>query len=159
MENEAQVPNPNPTPPPPPAPARTQGLSRPRKWFRRFGCCLLLIVWFVLMLMPCFFVTLLVEKDIVISRSSVPDHEWRVFILEEPDERGFGFTSGKIVSGGSDEETVCVVTSVDYLLWEGESEPDTYCNCFERVGEGWSTTLAGGDADCNPREFEFDEDQ
>lgn len=151
METEAPPQDPTPAPPP--------GRSRPRRWFRRLGCCLLLIVWFVLMLMPCFFVTLLVEKDIVISRSSVPDHEFRIFILEEPNERGFGFSSGTIVSGGGDEQTVCVVTSVDYLLWEGEAEPDTHCNCFERAGEGWSTTMAGGDADCHPREFNFDDEQ
>jgi len=119
----------------------------------------MVIVWLLLMLTPCFFVTLLVEKDVVLHLSSVPDHELRVFILEDPDQRGFGFSRGKIVSGGSDEQTVCVVTSVSYLLWRGEGQPDKHCNCFERVGDDWSTTLAGGDKDCNPREFNFDEDQ
>ena len=131
--------------------------SAARKWFRRGGCLVIFIIWLGLMLLPCFFITLLVEKEIIISRSDVPEHEYRFFLLEQPDEQGIGISRARIISGGEDEDAVCVVTSVSYYLWEGEGDNSTYCNCYEKSGDSWSPTLIGGDADCKPVDFSADE--
>jgi hypothetical protein len=74
----------------------------------------------------------------------------RFFLLQEPDERGFGIENGRIVSGGEEEGQYCIVTSLTYLLWEGEGEDVSYCNCYERQADIWNSTLVGGDENCQP---------
>jgi hypothetical protein len=128
-----------------------------KHYLRRSGCCVMVAVWVVLLLMPCFFVTLVVRKEIIISRSDIPEHEYRIFLLENEDERGFGLSRGSIKSGGEDEDAACVITHTDYLLWEGEGEDAVYCSCYEKFGDEWSAVMVGGDAECQPIEFEFDE--
>jgi len=128
-----------------------------RRWFNRSSCCVMFAVWVIVMLMPCFFVTLLVNKEIVFSRSDLPEHEYRLFILEETDLRGFGFSRARVESGGADEDNFCMVTSISYLLWEGEGDGLTYCNCYEKAGEDWSPVMVGGDENCEPVDFEFGE--
>jgi hypothetical protein len=131
-------------------------LPQPRKIRYRTACPLMLLIWIPVLICPCFFVTLLVEKEITFKRSDVPEHEYRIFFMDNPDTRGFGLSRGRVESGGVDEESVCIVTSVDYLMWVGESEPVRYCSCYEETGEEWVQTLYG-DENCEPMEFDFDE--
>ncbi|NJL94854.1 MAG: hypothetical protein HC915_14625 [Anaerolineae bacterium] len=135
--------------PAPPVPS-----SLPRVMLRRIltrgycwcGCGL----WLVLLLMPCALVTLLVENEIVVPRSDLPEHEFRLFFLDGADERGFGLARGSVVKGGEEAGAVCVRTQVDYLLWEGEASGADYCNCYEAIEGTWVPTLVGGNARCEP---------
>lgn len=131
---------------------RRKGL---RRWLNRGGCLIMFAVWFIFMLMPCFFVTLVTQKEIVVSRSDVPEHEIRVFILEESDSRGFGLSMGRVAEGDVDGESVCIKTDTNYLMWQGEGEAVSYCDCYEKSGDAWLLTQIG-DADCKPIEFDFD---
>jgi hypothetical protein len=132
-------------PPPPPR-------SRVRQFANRAGCCLIFVLWLGVMAIPIFFVVMLVQKEVVISRSDLPEHEFRIFLLEEPRQRGFGLEQGDIVSGGEEEGLYCVKTHVDYFLWEGEGEDVAYCECFEKLGDTWAQTLLG-DENCQPFAF------
>ena len=119
-----------------------------RKLLNRLGCLLLFMVWLVVMAMPCFFVTLVVEKEIIYSRSELPEDEIRLFLLDDPDQRGFGLQIGSIRSGGAEEGEYCVATSVHYLMWKGEEENVSFCNCYVVLGDQWTPTIMGGDANC-----------
>jgi hypothetical protein len=121
-----------------------------KRALRRFGCGLAIAIWLVVMLLPCLLVTLLVQKEIVIKRGDIPEHEYRLFLLENQDERGFGLSRGSIASGGEGEQNACILTRVNYFLWEGEAENKIYCDCYEKTGDDWSAVLIGGDADCQP---------
>lgn len=130
-----------------------------RRWLRRGGCFLVVLLWLACMLTPCFFVTLAVRKEIVYSRSDIPDHQYRIFLIEDPDRRGIGVVRGGIKSGGEDEKTACVAISVDYFLWESEGESVDYCNCYEKAGNEWVSTVVGGASNCQPLPTENDPDQ
>ena len=122
-----------------------------RRVVNRLGCTLLFMVWLMGMVTPCFMATLLYQGEIVIERSDLPEHEIRLFLLSNADTRGFGLSQGKIKSGGEDEGRYCIVTSIDYLLWEGKSQPTEYCSCYEKSGKEWIPT---SDPSCPPPEIE-----
>jgi hypothetical protein len=130
--------------------ARMHRRQTAKRILRRLGCGLVIAVWLVVMLLPCLLVTLLVQKELVIKRSDIPEDEYRLFILENQDERGFGLSRGSIVTGGEDTGEVCIITRVNYLLWEGEAENKVYCDCYEKTAGEWSAVLIGGDDECQP---------
>lgn len=132
--------------------ARMHRRNALRRWFRRGGCAVLIVIWLGLMSLPCAFITLMTQKEIVFSRGELPEQEWRLFLIEEPDERGLGFSAGSIESGGADEGQFCIKTTTRYFLWEGSAETVSYCNCYEQQGERWSLTLVG-DAECQALRF------
>jgi hypothetical protein len=141
----------NPIPPNPmyeAAFARRRRWESAKRWLRRSGCLILFLVWLALMAFPCTLVTLLVNRELTYQRSDLPDHHLRLFLLQQPDERGFGLERGSIKSGSEEEGQYCIVTTVNYLLWEGEGKDIHYCNCYEKIGEEWSPTLVGGDEYC-----------
>lgn len=125
--------------------ARKRRWQRFRTWLRRGGCFLLFLAWLALMAFPCTLVTLLVNRELTVTHSDLPDHHTRLFLLQQPDERGFGLERGRIKSGSEEEGQYCIVTSITYLLWEGEGENVGYCNCYEQLGQDWSATVVGGD--------------
>lgn len=128
--------------------------SHPRRSvLRRLGCLVAIVVWgFLLCALPFGFVTLLVEKEIVIPLSDKPEHEIRLFLLDEPDQRGVGLSRPNLES--QTEGAYCVKTSLHYLIWEGEGENLNYCDCYEKFGDSWGLTFIG-DANCQPPAFEF----
>lgn len=154
VEDEAIEHEEAPPPPPPPSLA-----ARIKRGLRCFGCLFAFTLWLGLMATPCAFITLIVEKELVFERSDIPDHEVRLFMLDDSqwDARGLGLQIGSIKSGGEDEDEVCILVDTDYLIWEGEAEPlDDFCECYERIDDTWSITLLG-DANCEPLEFDFAE--
>jgi len=147
--------NPPPAPETNPYAASFRAMRRRRsalKILRRLGCGLLLVLWLGVMALPCAFVTLLVEKEIVLTRSSLPEHQTRIFFLDAEDERGFGLSHTTVKSGGADAGQVCLLTRVDYLMWAGEGKPVRYCDCYEKIDETWQATLIGGTRDCQTPE-------
>lgn len=138
--------------------ARQRTRQKGIRYLRRFGCGILIVIWIGVLLLPCAFVTLLVEKEITLSRSDIPGDEYRLFLLEEPDQRGIGFSRTKTYSGDRGGDTVCLLTDVDYLLWEGSGEGSVYCNCYEKLDSAWSPTVVGADANCEPQVFDLETD-
>lgn len=118
---------------------------------RRCGCLLGIILWMLLLIiLPCGFVTLLVEKEIRFSLSDLPDDELRIFLLNSDETRGIGFQRPDIYSGGADEDAYCIITSTHYFVWEGDAQNVKTCNCYQKIEDEWVSVLVGGDENCNP---------
>lgn len=122
------------------------------RWYKRPGCLIGVTIWFFVMLIPLFFFILAVEGDITLRhRGDIPDKYehplFQISLIMEIDYRGFGLTSSAIHK--TDNDNICIETNVRYILWQGEGEPATFCDCYTRTqDEPWSlteTTLTGCD--------------
>jgi hypothetical protein len=129
-----------PEEPPKPPPSR----------LRRIGCALALVIWFTLLLTPCFLFVMATQGEIAVNLGSAPGQDLRIWLIMEADERGFG-VSRPTTASGNDANHLCVQTDVRYLLWAGKAEPVTYCDCYERSGtdQAWSSTATQQGA-CTP---------
>ena len=115
-----------------PAPSRSP--------LRRPGCVIALVIWFAILLLPCFLIVLAVQQEIVISTGSAPGQQARLWLISEADARGLGFSSATVYE--TSETALCVQNDVRFLLWTGDFEPVSYCECYERAsaGDEWSFT-------------------
>ncbi len=129
-------------------------LTRGQRYLRRLGCLVVFVVWLICMTMPCFFVTLMVENEVVHRRSDRPGHEVRVFRVEDSDTQGFGLSWGSL-KNEQDNGDYCVSTTTRFLVWEGTAETTDYCECYEQVDEGTWQLTGAYQADCKS-ELEFD---
>lgn len=108
------------------APARTSAA-------RRIGCGLMLILWFAVLLLPCFLVTLAVQQEIVIGRSGAPGELLRVWLIMEPDQRGLGVSTTALSEPAPGR--LCVQTDTRFVLWQGSEPPRIYCECYQRAAD------------------------
>ncbi len=116
-----------------------------RAWWKRPGCLLQLAVWVIIMMIPLIIMVLALQGDITIAhRGDVPNkfqHPFfQVRLVMEVDYRGLNITNSSILR--EDTDNMCIETHARFLLWEGEGEPATYCQCYTRVELGWQTTNA-----------------
>lgn len=125
-----------------PAPPADVVMPR-RSPIRRVGCAILLVIWFVVLLLPCMFGLLLTRGEIMITTGSAPNQTLRLWLISEADERGLGLSSASVYSGANNNE-LCVQTDVRYLLWAGRAEPVGYCECYTRSApdQPWEYTDA-----------------
>ena len=131
-------------------------LTQFQRYLRRVGCFLIFAVWLVCMTIPCFFVTLMVEGEVVHQWSDRPGDQTRLFRLEDTDTQGFGLSWGSLKDEA--DASYCVSTTTHYLVWEGEAEGLDYCECYEKTDGTWQVTGAY-QADCrSEREFQLDTD-
>lgn len=79
--------------------------------------------------------SLLVRGDLVVARGELT--QTRLWLIRESDQEGFGFSHDRLVSRG--EARSCVLTRVDFLLWQssGDAAGTSYCSCYERRQGGW----------------------
>jgi len=106
-----------------------------RRPLRRIGCGLLVVVWFFVLLLPLGLFILAVNEEITISRGGgIPDaHEHprlQVSLVMEVDYRGLRITD-TILREDTDTR-LCIQTNIRFLLWEGEGDPATFCDCYTR---------------------------
>ena len=111
-----------------------------RSPIRRAGCIVALVIWFVILLLPCFLIVLAVQQEIVITTGSAPGQELRLWLISEADERGLGLSSASVYQ--SSANALCVETNVHFLLWTGHSDPVLYCDCYQRASASaeWAQT-------------------
>jgi len=85
-------------------------------------------------------VTMAVQGEIRIGRGELG--ETRVWLLREGGERGLGFSGTRLVSGSEATGAACVETRVRFVILGGAegSEPVSYCECLEKIGETWTST-------------------
>lgn len=107
---------------------------------RRVGCGILLVIWFLLLLTPCFLFVLATQQEIRLSLGSAPGQEFRIWLIMEAETRGVGISSGRVDSG--DDFAVCVETTINYVLWAGREDGNVYCECYQRGSEleAWALT-------------------
>lgn len=121
--------------------------EKPRRSpLRRAGCIAALVIWFAILLLPCFLIVLATQQEIVISTGGAPGQQLRLWLISEADERGLALSTASVQQ--SDANNICVETNVRFLLWAGNSDPLSYCECYQRASdaESWSLTSSDGAA-------------
>lgn len=111
---------------------------------RRLGCALLLVLWFLLLLTPCLFIVLITQREIVLAHSNVPNDDFRVWLIQEADQRGLAVSNSRRVSAPNN--VVCTLTDVRFFLWKGKGDPNQYCSCYVRQSDSWSAVAEGAEA-------------
>ncbi len=109
-------------------------VGRRRSPLRRIGCAAGLILWALVMITPCGLFLLITQQQIVIPLGTAPDQVLRIWLVSEPRERGLGVSWASLHAGQSDQ-SVCVQTNIRFLLWAGQGEGTTYCDCFQRMSD------------------------
>ncbi|MFN8565855.1 MAG: hypothetical protein U0703_30415, partial [Anaerolineae bacterium] len=60
----------------------TETPSKPRRSpLRRAGCIVALVIWFGILLLPCFLVVLAVQQEISIPTGGAPDQRLRLWLI------------------------------------------------------------------------------
>jgi hypothetical protein len=98
---------------------------------QRIGCALALLIWFVVLLTPCFFIVMATQNEIAITLSDVPGHAFRIWLVNEADERGLAIAQPSLISSG-DPNAVCLESHIRFALWMGSTSPADYCECYQR---------------------------
>ncbi len=111
---------------------------------RRVGCGVLVALWFLVLLTPCAGFILLVQHEVVWTHSDLPDDTFRVWLIQQIDQRGLGFASARRVD--LPNQTACTITDVRFVLWQGQGAPNHYCACYTRQDNAWTSTATGTDA-------------
>lgn len=113
---------------------------------KRMGCALILVLWFVLLLMPCFFIFMATQGELAIQLGDIPGQSFRIWLINETRERGFAISQPSVVSTSSDNLATCMRMDVSFLLWQGEGKPTTFCECFERLSSSEQWTVKDNSA-------------
>jgi hypothetical protein len=92
------------------------------KWTRRLLYLIITLVWLSIMLFPVFAVRLATSGQLQVGNTTV-------FMVQERGTGGVGFQTTRSV----DRDAACTLTSVRYLLWEGEGENSSSCSCSDGV--------------------------
>lgn len=118
---------------------------RQRSPLRRAGCTVLVVLWFLLLLTPCFCITLATQGEIIIPQGSAPGQVIRIWLIMEADERGVGVSSTSVQQ--ANENALCVETDTRFILWSGSAEPSASCECYEREDpdQQWSLLSVSND--------------
>ncbi|MBZ0303284.1 MAG: hypothetical protein K8J31_26310 [Anaerolineae bacterium] len=103
---------------------------------RRPGCILGLILWFLILLTPCFMIVLAVQGEIAVTTGSAPDQRLRVWLIQEAAQSGIGVSSASVQT---QDDLLCVQTDVRFVLWRGSAEPTQYCECYTGTDANWQT--------------------
>jgi hypothetical protein len=115
----------------------------PKHPLGRLGCGLLLIVWFMVLLLPCAMIYLAMGYTIFIPNGTIPEPEqhprFEIQLIMEIENRGFKLSSSSIAS--ETETQLCINNEANYLLWQSDetAQDSQYCQCYERrnVESSW----------------------
>jgi hypothetical protein len=109
-----------------------------RKRINRIGCGLLVVLWFAFLIIgPCAVINLLINGEIVLTKSTTPDDQVRVWMISSPENRGIGFANGYVNKIEGSE--VCTRTDFTFILWQGQPPVKPFsCTCYEKMGESYS---------------------
>jgi hypothetical protein len=106
-----------------------------RPLYQRIGCLLMIPIWLLFAITPLVMIILAVEGDITIEHGGdVPNkfqHPlFQLKLVMEEDFRGLNITNSSLYREG--ENDFCIQNNVRFILWEGEGDPASYCQCYER---------------------------
>ncbi|MGJ3240479.1 MAG: hypothetical protein ACFE0Q_17355 [Anaerolineae bacterium] len=102
----------------------------------RFGCGLVLMIWFVVLLLPITMLWLAVGNTISIPHFNIPEPElhprFEVQLVMEIGNRGLKLTTTHISEQA--DTAICLENRVNYWLWQSDltATPATYCQCYQR---------------------------
>ncbi len=103
-----------------------------------------LVLWFLLLLSPCFLITLASQGEIVIPLGGAPNQSLRLWLVSEADQRGLVLSLPSI--SRSTDALMCVQTQTRFFLWAGRAEEDVYyCECYSRDSAAAEWALISAD--------------
>jgi hypothetical protein len=107
-------------------------MSSSKRLLRNLGYAALIVLWLVVMTLPCAAFALAARGELEWRRGLESD---RIWLIQERDEKGIGYHSQRLLSGNADGP-VCVRNSVRFFLWEGSAEGENtdYCECTDSSG-------------------------
>lgn len=115
-----------------------------RKWLKRLGCAVLLIPWLLCLSAPCLIIALVVQQEVVITYSDLPNDALRIWTIEEPASRGIAVANSYRVEAPNG--ATCVITDVRFFLWQGSALPSHQCACYTRQATTWQPLSTGAEA-------------
>lgn len=92
------------------------------KWARRLLYLIITFVWLSIMLFPVFAVRLATNGQMQVGNTTI-------FMVQERREAGVGFQTTRTV----EREATCTLTTIRYVLWEGEGDNNRSCSCSDGV--------------------------
>ena len=114
------------------------------KPIRRLGCGVLLMLWFVILLLPCLMIVLATQGEIILAHSGIPEDDFRIRLIQTTTERGLAVSNSRRID--TSEGAVCTVIDVRFFLWQGKANPAHYCSCYTGSDKTWSSVAEGADA-------------
>ena len=96
-----------------------------KRWLRRLLYLVVFIVWLLFMVFP--FVAFRLATN---GEMRLGDERYlRLFLVQEAEANGVGIEWRRGLFQPGD----CLRTSVAFLMWQGDSEGVSYCQCFDPV--------------------------
>ncbi len=92
------------------------------KWAKRLLYLIITLVWLAIMLFPVFAIRLATRGQLQAGNTTI-------FMVQERQEAGIGFQTTREVNS----EATCTLTTVRYVLWDGEGENSRSCSCSDGV--------------------------
>ena len=96
-----------------------------KRWLRRLVYLLVVIIWLLVMAFPIFAFVLSGRGEMMFGDQA--GSHVRLFLLREPDVEGVGVEWTRPYR----PQTGCTQTRITYIMWEGQSENTSYCQCFD----------------------------
>ncbi len=115
----------------------------------RWGCRFAVVLWFIILLTPCFCLAFASQGEFSLRLGDLPGQSLRVWLLSESRQRGFGISRPSVVAG-SVAGQMCLQTDVSFLLWEGKEDATTYCECFAQSANSTWDVLSNNQGSCTP---------
>ncbi len=117
-------------------------VGRREAHIKRAGCGCAVIAWSLIMLLPLALFILAAQGEIALWHGDrIPDASahpmLQVRLLSEIRSQGLVITTSSLAhqSQQDGEARACVQTHVRYLMWEGEGQDASYCDCYARPAE------------------------
>lgn len=101
-------------------------------WLKRIGYTTLFLFWCVIMLLPTIFFFTLSDGQSVWGDD--PNDQLRIFLMQEVGQEGLGVQWTRPVTDNNDG--LCVMTSVRYVMLAGEADNNDSCVCQTIPAEG-----------------------
>src|SRR5258707_13853463 len=88
------------------------------KLLPRIGCGLAVVLWFMLLTLPCFAVVLATQGEIILTHSDIPFDDFRVWLIQQPRQRGIAMPNSHRVTAVEGSKAVWTVLDAHFLRWE-----------------------------------------
>lgn len=104
------------------------------------------VLWFMILLLPCALFSLAFGGEIRIWHGDIPEREAHPLLLVnlvmDVDNRGLQFTRSTLHDAS--DTAVCIQTNVNYITWatDGSAQAAVYCDCYARADQDAAWQLA-----------------
>lgn len=107
-----------------------------KNWLRRLTYLLIIIVWLIIMAFPITAFAVSMRGQLQFGQDNRP--HLRLFMVQEEDANGIGIEWAKRPF----RHRNCLQTTLQYIMWEGQSEPATFCQCIDPETEMLQSSTA-----------------